>query len=376
MKKNLVFFCLLIAFNAAAQIKKGSWMLDGTANFGMIRLIGKTEEIVDYEGRALNFRPEIGYFVTPKLAIGARLKVNLWNFYYARNSANFGVSYFTWKNRDYEFAPFVRYYFYTKHAFNFYYQFNASAEWARSQVSSNSSPNEPLSKWNEYPVFGLSNSLGLDYFLTKNVAIEADWNYQFYYESGDRGNQQPRVKRIFPELAFTPEFRVKLFLNTDKSSPKILADKYLKKGNTTFGFEGSLNSFYKSVNFTPSIGYFLTDKWLIGSSLSVFYQKNNRFSVGIAPEMRFYQPITKNMQLLLRGASWARVSVLNADNSTTFDTGQIDLGIGLNKFIAENISVYGLADLGVSLWKEKLNFNPRVSFGFQYFMNEKIKIKW
>ena len=373
MKKSLVFFCLMMAFNATAQIKKGSWMLGGTAGFGMTRLITNNDETTDFKGSFFNFKPEIGYFVTPKLVLGARLKVHLSDFFYTRNSANFGLSYFTWKNRDYEFAPFVRYYFYTKRAFNFYYQLNASGEFARSQVSSNSSPDEPLSKWNEYPIFHLSNSLGFDYFLTKNVAIETDWNYQFYYESRDRGNQQPRVKRIFPELAFTPEFRIKLFLNTDKSSPKILADKYLKKGNTTFGFEGALRSDYQSITISPSMGYFLTNKWLIGSSLTLFYQKGNRFYGGISPEIRFYQPITKNMQLLLRGASWAGVSVLSDDKSTQFDTGEVNLEIGLNKFIAENISVYGVTDLGVGLWKDKLNLRPHVRFGFQYFMNEKIK---
>ncbi len=369
MKKLSVCLFLIIAFNATAQIKKGSWMLGGTAGGGMMRLGGNADDVIDFKGHFFNFRPEIGYFVTSKLAVGARLKVNLSDFSYARNTTNFGVSYLTWKDRSYEFAPFIQYYFYTKRAFNFYYQFNASGTFSHSLVSVSSSPDELFGKWNKYPVFRLSNSLGLDYFLTKNVALEADWNYQFYYESRDEGNQQPRQKNLFPKLAFTPEFRIKLFLNTDKSSPKVLADKYLKKGNTTYGFEGALRSDYESVTISPSVGYFLTNKWLIGSSLTVFYQKDNRFYVGIAPEMRFYQPITKNMQLLLRGASWAGVSILSADKSTRFDSGQVDLGIGLNKFVSENISVYGLVDMGLGLRKEKLSLQPYVRFGFQYFMN-------
>jgi hypothetical protein len=370
MKKSIVFFCLILVLNVSAQIKKGSWMLGGTANGGMMRLAGNTGEVLDFKGHTFNFRPEIGYFASSKLAVGARFKVNFMDFHYARNSQNFGLSYFTWKDRSYEFAPFIRYYFYTKRAFNFYYQFNMSGEFSRSQVSSSSSPDEPLNKWTEYPIFYLSSSLGLDYFLTKNVALETDWNYQFYYETKDDVTQQPYRKRVFPKLSFTPEFKIKLFLNTDKSSPKLLADKYLKKGNVTFGFEGALRSDYQSVSLTPSMGYFLTNKWLIGSSLTVFYQKDNRFYVGIAPEMRFYQPITKNMQLLLRGASWAGVSVLSDDRSTQFDSGEVNLEIGLNKFIAENISIYGVTDLGVGLWKDKLNLRPFIRFGFQYFMNE------
>ncbi len=81
------------------------------------------------------------------------------------------------------------------------------------------------------------------------------------------------------------------------------------------------------------------------------------------------------MQLLLRGATWAGVSVLSDNKSTIFNSGAVNLEIGLNKFIAENISVYGLADMGLGLWKDKLDIRPRVRFGFQYFMNEKIKLR-
>ncbi len=113
------------------------------------------------------------------------------------------------------------------------------------------------------------------------------------YEFKEKDDKQPVQKYALPQLAFTPEVRIKLFLNTDKSSPKILADKYLKKENTTFGFEGALCSACESVEISPSMGCFLTNKWMIGSGLTAFYQKDNRFYVGISPEMRFIYQLLK-----------------------------------------------------------------------------------
>jgi outer membrane protein len=371
MKKSLVFLCLISAFNAAAQIKKGSWMLGGTAGFGTSRIYGDIDEITHYEGIWADFEPKIGYFVTNRLALGAKLQISMSRREEDSNSNIFGFSSEKSNRQSYEISPFFRYYFYQNHAFNAYYNFSVSGELLKTQDNRSSFAfgNNILSE-RTFTYVSINNSLGIDYFLTKNIALEADWNYQYYYEFKEKDDKQPVQKDAFRKLAFTPAFRIKLFLNTDKSSPKLLADKYLKKSNVTFGFEGALRSDYQSVSLTPSIGYFLTNKWLIGSSLDVFYQKDNRFYVGIAPEMRFYQPITKNMQLLLRGASWAGVSVLSDDKSTEFASGAVNLEIGLNKFIAENISIYGVTDLGVGMWKDKFNLRPFMRFGFQYFMNK------
>ena len=210
MKKVSVCLCLIIAFNATAQIKKGSWMLGGTAAGGMMNLVSNTDEITDFKGRFFNFKPEIGYFVTPKLAVGARFKANLMHSSHVNNSANFGMSYFTWNERSYMFSPFMRYYFYTKRAFNFYYQFNTSGELSRSQFTVNYKPNQPLKDWSTFTTFSVSNSLGFDYFLTKNIALETDWNYSYYHEFKEKDNKQPVQKQAFPKLTFTPEFRIKL----------------------------------------------------------------------------------------------------------------------------------------------------------------------
>ena len=370
MKKVSVFLCLFVAFNATAQIKKGSWMLGGTAGLGTSRIYGDIDEITHYESIWANFNPEIGYFVTHKLAIGANLQINISRSEMDRDSKNFGFSSEKSKRESYEIAPFVRYYFYQRRAFNAYYKFSVLGELLKTHAIESGIFGKDFISNRTFTYLSINNSLGVDYFLTKNIALEADWDYQYFHEFKEKDDKQPVQKRVFPKLAFTPKFRIKLFLNTDKSSPKLLADKYLKKGNTTFGFEGTLCADCQSVSVSPSMGYFLTDKWLIGSSLTAFYQKDNRFYVGIAPEIRFYQPITKNMQLLLRGASWAGVSLLSDDKSTQFASGEVNLEIGLNKFIAENISVYGVTDLGVGLWKDKLNLRPHIRFGFQYFMNE------
>lgn len=84
------------------------------------------------------------------------------------------------------------------------------------------------------------------------------------------------------------------------------SDAQITKGNWMVGGAGNFSSYeskYKSngvdmtnkglgVNISPNIGYFLADKFVVGSSLSVGYTKpknsENSFGYGIGPYVRYY----------------------------------------------------------------------------------------
>jgi hypothetical protein len=218
-------------------------------------------------------------------------------------------------------------------------------------------------RWN----LNVRSKIGADFFLTNNIALEGSWAYLCY--AGTTADNS----YSFPKLTFNPQFGIKLFLNTEKQEAKILAEKYLKKGNFTFGVTGSMKlGDYSYGSFIPYIGYFLTDKWMISSSLQLSAGLGYRF-LSLVPELRYYHPITPSMQFMLRGAAAMGVFYNEQRTPTTQLGGQyIEAGIGLNQFVSENISIQATTNLHAT--GENYNniyFKPNVKIGFQYFLSRK-----
>jgi hypothetical protein len=380
MKKILVYLLLLLSTNAVAQIKKGSWLLDGFARVGTSRIYGDIEDITAFKSFNMAFEPQIGYFLTNNMVVGSKFRFDFYDNVRTEDDPNFGFSESRYKSYTLGIAPFMRYYFNPNGGFKFFYEMKVRGDFYNNQRSENWLRNGALvndvGKWRTQYFFDVSNSLGLDYFIAPNIAIEGALNYTYYSINKAKGEPTPIQEDAFPKVIIQPQFSMKLFLNTDKKDNKVLADKYLKKGNTTYGFTGNLDfANLEFISLKPSVGYFLTDKLLIGSKLDLFYQKEYLIYTGLSPELRFYQPLNKSLQLLLQGSIWAGVGydISKASSGFKFYSGEVDLEVGLNKFIAENLSIYGVINSGVGTWKGKLDFKPRINFGFQYFMTEKLK---
>ncbi|WP_445736273.1 outer membrane beta-barrel protein [Mariniflexile sp.] len=98
MKTLTLFFLVLFAtlLTANAQITKGNWMVGGTGNFYSAQL--KNDNMTS-NGIGLELRPNLGYFITDKFAMGMS---PLFAYYKPEN----GISVIS-----YGIGPYIRYYF-------------------------------------------------------------------------------------------------------------------------------------------------------------------------------------------------------------------------------------------------------------------------
>jgi hypothetical protein len=346
MKKILIPIVLIALYlnPLSAQIKKGSWMIGGSMGFNRL-----TTPLTAW------IHPKFGYFTTDRLLIGAAANVESFNY-------NPDALYAT-KSIQTQMLPFARFYFTPTHRFKFFNEIEA--EWSSNYNKVINSPFPTMNSWSKYDKFWLRNRFGVNYFLTDNIAVEAYLPYTLYYKEDSISFFKPQVEYRFPKFTFSPTFRMRLFLNTAKQSSDILAEKYLKKGNKTYGMQGNISLAEGSFStLIPNIGYFITDKWMIGSTLWLFLSNNGTVSANIGPEIRFYQPISEKMQWLTQASTQ-----LSLFGSLKYSYTQI--GTGLNRFVSENISVQCLLNSDLFFLNDKLTMQPNLSIGFQYFMSKK-----
>jgi hypothetical protein len=293
MQKIIIVILLITSVlnENTAQIQKGSWILGGDLQLSQNTPLSDFPNILKNNQITGGASAEVGYFLSDKLAVGARMGFNYSNQLLISQNA-IGVDISESNNQRYQLSPFARYYFTPKSKFKTFYELSVGGNWDRNKWADWTWPVVTVPTNTYY--LNVKNTLGVNYFLTQNIALEAaiDYNH-FYYINSSR-------KTFFPKLAFNPKFGIKVFLNTEKQDAKILADKYLKKGNLTIGLMGSMDiGNWNYGHFAPSVGYFLTDKWLISSSLSIFHKPNAVTLATVTPELRYYQPISPTTQLFL-----------------------------------------------------------------------------
>jgi hypothetical protein len=147
MKINKFFFIvnLLFAFASIAQIKKGNWMMGGSASFSSSK---STQSGIDIpEKIRFSLSPNIGYFVIDKLAVGS--------------SAQLGTE--TGTETGFGLGPFVRYYFLEKEKpINFF----SEASYSFFRYVHNTAKYDSL-----------NIKAGAVYFLNNSVGLEVALNY-------------------------------------------------------------------------------------------------------------------------------------------------------------------------------------------------------
>ncbi|MEN9611096.1 MAG: hypothetical protein RLZZ628_1910 [Bacteroidota bacterium] len=348
MKKMFIVIYLITSIlnNTFAQIQKGSWMIDGNLYITQHPLNGGGD--YQFQSDASNADAAVGYFFSDRLVVGAKVgaKFNNRTSFWGTSSISTSQIFYV--------TPYTRYYFTQKSKLKTFYEFNARSSWLQGKSNLN---------WTAQNYFSIeiSHKIGVDYFLTQNLALEAASNYLYY------AAKTSFAPYSFPKFVFSPEFSIKLFLNTEKQDAPVLAEKYLKKGNMTFGLTGDLNdNDYNYAHLNPYIGYFLTDKWMISSSLRIDVGEGYRY-FSLLPELRYYHPITPSMQFLLRGM--AEMSSYYDNGQTSWGGNGIEAGLGLNQFVSEHISIQATANLAATsnYWNQLL-LSPNVKVGFQYFM--------
>jgi outer membrane protein W len=353
MKKTFIVISLITnaLCNLSAQIQKGSWIIDGGLRIAQNPMRGRPDFRMKYDESSAD--AEVGYFFSDRLVAGVKSGAEftdyttVWDNQLGSNNSN----------QLFYITPFARFFFNPASKLKTFYELNLQSSWSRHKVNSNA--------WSNNLGITVSNKIGADYFLTNNIALEGSLNYVYFSAKSEQGSYS------LPKFVLNPEFTIKLFLNTQKQEANVLAEKYLKKGNVTVGLTGyaRLGNFSYG-GFIPYIGYFLTDKWMISSSLHLSAGSESRY-LSLIPELRYYHPVTPSMQFMLRGAAAMGVYHRNWGTPKTEWGGQfIEAGIGLNQFVSENISIQATTNLqATGDYNNQLIISPNVKIGFQYFMN-------
>ncbi len=143
--KNIFFIVILfIIFTSNAQITKGNWMMGGSLNLSSDK---NTSNGYVTHTTGIDIKPNVGYFVIDKLALGADTEIGI----FSNRSTIFGI------------APFIRYYFLEKEKkINIFSEFNYEFR-------------------KNYPDNYISNRInfktGAVFFLNSSVGIEMALNY-------------------------------------------------------------------------------------------------------------------------------------------------------------------------------------------------------
>jgi outer membrane protein W len=366
MKKVLITIGLItnLLNHNTAQIIKGSWMLDGGLHYNQNTCYDNWFGVIertDLTNAHLN--GTVGYFLTDKLAWGVnagfdviKQRTEATGFLPFRSSNN--------SRENYHISPFVRYYFNPKSNFKTFYELSVGSNWDRSERAYFRSSETPIVRDHFY--LNVKNALGANYFLTQNLALEASISYNYFNYINEK---ELAFSYEVRKVTFNPKFGIKVFLNTPKQDTKILAAKYLRKGNMTIGLTATkeVGAFdYSAID--PSIGYFLTNKWLIMSSLS--FSHNTYWNIcSISPELRYYQPISSTTQIFLRGAAILGVLKYHLAPNLPRPNHSLEAGIGLNRFITENVGIQGSVSLNTESGDLTTGFSVNTKVGFQYFIN-------
>ena len=164
---TLLCISLAITTGAAAQIKKGQFLIGGNISFESIENEGNYA--ANYETKNFFVSPNIGYFIIEKLAGGLRFDLRS----YRSTSPN------NYRQTNTSVSPFIRYYFLpsTKNI-------NVFIDLGYLSYKSKYTNMQPQSSSYKDKSSGYSISAGPVMFLTKQVALEFILGYKYIKADG------------------------------------------------------------------------------------------------------------------------------------------------------------------------------------------------
>ncbi len=123
----------------------------------------------------------------------------------------------------------------------------------------------------------------------------------------------------------------------------VLEGTYTIGGNFSFNSE-SVNgesSGYTSLSFSPSLGYFFTDYFYTGISLSYLYSSGSNYSnnnYGFGPSLRYY--LSKNQISPFFGFSFL-YNLSNSDSGSEADYSSFTSSLGVDYFVTNFLAIEG-----------------------------------
>lgn len=330
-----------------AQISKGSLLLDGQFSLGTT--VGENNNIF-----STGISPSAGLFISDRLVLGTGIGIG----YVSVSDAGGG---------NITLSPFVRYYLSNK----------ADSPW-KWFASTRAGFSFPFGDADGDPIYLFEAGTGVNYFFNNNVALETSLLYL-----NDNLENSSRSSSLVLAMG------IRFFLNPNSETSgeglSIIKSNKFFIGSSMASFSTGLSARgdVSSINISPRIGWFVSEKWALGSSLTLNYSSNNFFNglgLGVSPFARFYP---QNSNGPLQWFLTAEIGLLYTSNE--FDdavTGGIDFnskgwlknfrtGAGLNWFLNEQVALEGILSYQYNESSTLPSIERAIGFnvGFQFFLS-------
>lgn len=316
----IVLACLGLALSLSAQIQKGDISLQGAIGTGY-----QWSANDNMEGLTWQIGPSAAWMLSDHWLIGAAIGGNV-------NPADDVGS-------DGFIGPFARYYFNPAATGNNYFV-GTSANLAFGDVSS----------------FDATLALGFNRFIAANLSLETTIGYTF-------GEDNFRTNGLSAGFGF------RSFLSGDDWRARKGAAGNLRQGGwlvgtSSAGFVWTGDAI--NIGISPNVGYFLTDRLVLGLDGGVNFWQNNRSSVttmrsttlSAQPFVRYYWP-GNGQRLMPFGQFGVGYATTQFESEGFFDVSSNRLStharLGANLFLAPNVAFELSLDL-------RRSFNSNVEY--------------
>lgn len=335
----LLLITTLLPIVLLGQLTKGTWLLGGSGQMNVPTIISHENGSNTYY--EISLAPTLGYFLSNRIMMG----LSFGSYIQLQPANESGV-----RSGLVNILPQVRYYFNSS---------NTKRNWF-GLVESN--------------LDQLRFGAGVNYFLAPGIALEgfagAHWD-------GSSNTE------IFTNIG------LQFFLQPKREeSASILPT--LGKGALLLGGSGSISSYEgSSWQFTaaPNVGFFLSDRWVLGGRLIGTYFRSDNFDIryatlGFSPFARYYlNPTGGRARWFLMADAGVERGSIKADeqyvSSGTYNVFSTSGRGGLNYFITSNVALEGT--LGVFYSTNENNptlsttstsntFRLGADFGIQFFL--------
>lgn len=336
MKASILTLLLsLFSFILFAQIAQKTWLLNGNAS--VTTSLDKGSDNSNF-----NVAPTVGYFITNRFLIGT-------DFYY--NYAKLGSNA---SNNSFNFAPFIRYYLSPSDLRLVWF---ANAGYTAGVTTFDFGQFEDKSNFDV-----LYGGIGLDYFLNANTAIEG--NLQFQQNLNDT--------RDASSLSYKAGLQFFIPVTLAENSDNIAIAKGARLiGLTASGgwFDiGGADDLSLSVN--PSLGFFITDRWVVGSGLFLGFARENAIFEP-QPFTRYYIGNTSAYFQPFAAVGFSpRFQFADKTSESSFFNFNITGGIGLDYFFTSTVALEGVLGYNGRQIEDKENKQQFLNFqiGLQFFL--------
>lgn len=323
-----------------SYISKGQWMAGG-------KLSLSTGE--DFDNYSFSVSPIGGYFLTKKIAVGLQAEYS-----HLQLTEIGGES--TGSMNRFGIAPFTRYYF-GVNRFAPFAELGYGGRWSKTDSEFNGI--QSSSKSNSTHYWG---GVGLNYFISKNVALEGIVKYSKTIDSYYDGS-------VGFNLGLQFFFSRKNSTNEDEGN-------YISKGQWLIGGSGDISLGtvdeldFNQFSISPMGGYLVGEKIAVGLSTGYTYYRGSSQSFFIQPFARYYFTQNKLAPFaeVAYGGGWARFEYSGTNGDVVekiSDTGY-RIGAGLNYFITRNVALEG--NLRYSRSNDSDSGSLNFGVGLQFFI--------